>query len=339
MTEYKTAHGMLSRVAENLFWIGRYIERAEAVARMVDAARRMTALPARDGRSASNEWASVLIAAGARETFGKSLEDVDSREAIHHLIFDRSNPSSVASCFTAARENGRSIRFALTQDCWEALNAAWSEMRHLPGDIAKGGALSNLIEWVKAKSAAFRGTMNGTMLRGDGYDFISMGMAVERTDTTARLLDVKYHVLLPSVSDVGSAPDHYQWLSLLQAAGAQRAYYAIKHADISPKGVAEFMILEPRFPRSILFNLRRAAKTVSDLETYYDQRSVCREAVEGAAERLSGMTIDSIMNSGLHEFITEVIERNNEIANLLGQAYGFAPAIEEDAPSEDVSGQ
>lgn len=330
---------MLSRVAEHLFWIGRYIERAEAVARMVDAARRMTALPSRVGWVESNEWASVLIAAGARETFGKSLEDVEPRAAIHHLMYDRTNPSSVSSCFTNARENGRAIRFALTQDCWEALNGAWSEMRHMPGDIAQGGALTNLIEWVKAKTAAFRGTMYGTMLRGDGYDFLRMGAAVERTDTTARLLDVKYHVLLPSVSDIGSAPDHYQWVSLLQAAGAQRAYYAVKHADLTARGVAEFMILEPRFPRSILFNLRQAERTVLELEDFYGQESACNKAVSGAAERLENTTIESIMQFGLHEFITEVIERNNEIANLLGEAYGFAPAVEEDNPSEDVSGQ
>ncbi|MCI4643431.1 MAG: alpha-E domain-containing protein [Hyphomonadaceae bacterium] len=339
MTGRKGGPGMLSRVAENLFWIGRYIERAEAVARMVDAARRMTALPAGAGWSASNEWASVLIAAGARETFGKSLEDVNAREAIHHLMFDLENSSSVASCFTNARENGRSIRFALTQDCWEALNGAWAEMRQLPRDVARGGALSNLIEWAKAKSAAFRGTMHGTMLRGDGYDFLRMGMAVERTDSTARLLDVKYHVLLPSASDVGSAPDHYQWLSLLQAAGAQRAYYAVQQADLSAQGVAEFMILEPRFPRGILFNLHWAVQTVSDLEAYYGQESACQNAVAGAANRLENMDIESIMQFGLHEFLTEVIERNNEIANLLGKAYGFAPAVEEDSQAEDAAGQ
>lgn len=330
---------MLSRVAEQLFWIGRYVERAENVARLADAARRMTALPRDAGVPASNEWASVLIAAGAHEPFGDALDRVDSGAAVDRLIFDKSNPSSVASCLTAARENGRAIRFALTQEVWEALNAAWSEIRTKTPEQTKGGGLSNIIDWTKANTAAFRGTMHGTMLRGDGYDFINMGMAIERIDSTTRLLDVKYHVLLPAVSDVGAGADHYQWLSLLQAAAAQRAYFAVIKNDISARGVAEFLILNELFPRSILFNVRRAEQSVSNIETFYGQKAGCHGEVAELSRWLGSQTIDGIQQFGLHEFLTDVIERNYAIANALGAAYGFAPTVEQNGSENDASGQ
>lgn len=330
---------MLSRVAENLFWIGRYIERAENIARLVDAARRMTALPLEGETAASNEWASVLIAAGAHEVFGDALDRVDGGAATHRLIFEASNLSSVLNCLTAARENGRAIRFAITQEVWEALNAAWSEFRYLPPGGGTGAGLSDLVDWIKQKTAIIRGAIAGTMMRNDGYNFIDLGMAMERIDSTARLLDVKYHVLLPSVSDVGSGADHYQWLSLLQAAAAQRAYFAETQSDISGRGVAEFLILNRRFPRAIRFNLHRTAATVADLETYYGQASPVQGPLSGFVSHIENHPIDAIVQYGLHEFLTDIIARNYEIANRLGQAYGFAPAVNEDDSVDGTSEQ
>ncbi len=329
---------MLSRVAENLFWIGRYVERAENIARLVDAARRMTALPS-EANAGSNEWASVLIAAGAHEVFGDALGRVDSGAAIHRLIFDTTNPSSVRSTLITARENSRSIRFAVTQEVWEALNSAWAEMRSLKPEHGDGSGLSDIIDWVKQKSAIIQGAITGTLMRGDGYDFINVGIAIERIDSTARLLDVKYHVLLPSASDIGSGADHYQWLSLLQAAAAQRAYFAETKSDISAKGVAEFLILNPRFPRAILFNLNRAVVTLSSLESFYGHKSLCHDAISDFADKTESRSIDDILQFGLHEFLTDIIRQNYEIANLLGQAYGFAPVVSQDDLADDKSEQ
>ena len=330
---------MLSRVAECLFWTGRYIERAENIARLVDAARRMSALPAESNNHASNEWASVLIAAGAHEPFKDDLENVDANAAIDRLIFDLDNPSSVWNCLNAARENARAIRFAFTQEVWEALNAAWLEMRSLTPANAQGSRLPELLDWIKAKSASFRGTMYGTMLRNDGYYFLDMGMSIERTDSTARLLDVKYHVLLPSVQDVGQSTDHYQWLSLLQAAGGQRAYYAVTKSNISARGVAEFPILNPHFPRSLLYNLRRAEGAAANLEQYYNQKTGFHDTISSVFYELGNKSIDDIISTGLHEFLTDVINRNYRIANLLGDAYGFSPSLEEGKGTDDASEQ
>ncbi len=330
---------MLSRVAENLFWIGRYVERAENIARLADAARRMTTLPQETRNTNSNEWASVLMAAGAHEVFGEALERVDTGAAVHQLMFERSNLSSVLNCLTAARENGRAIRFAITQDVWEGLNSAWSEMRAMPPERGSGSGLSLLIDWVKQKSATIRGAITGTMIRNDSYNFLDLGMAIERIDSTARLLDVKYHVLLPSVSDVGLGADHFQWMSLLQAAGAQRAYFAETKSDLSARGVSEFLIMNLRFPRAIRFNLRRALATVSDLEVFYDRSSPVTVALSDFVGHIERHSIETIFQFGLHEFLTEIIERNYGVANQLGQAYGFAPAVHEDDSADDTSEQ
>lgn len=329
---------MLSRVAENLFWIGRYMERAENIARLVDVARRMSAVPGPQGGAPSNEWSSILIAAGAREAFGERLDGVGREEAIEHLLFSRENPSSVRACLMTARENARAIRFALTQECWEALNAAWSQMRVLNPAAAQGSGLADVVDWVKSQSALFRGAVNGNMVRDDGYDFIKLGAAVERIDSTARLLDVKYHVLLPSVSDVGTSADHYQWLSLLQAAGAQRAYFFLTKSDVSARGVAEFLILEPYFPGAIRFNSRRVAEAHTSLEAFYGQPAGCHELVIDFVKDIEGRSIEDIFRFGLHEFLTTVIERNYHVANELAAAFGFAPMLTETG-GEEANGQ
>ncbi|MEM7767010.1 MAG: alpha-E domain-containing protein [Pseudomonadota bacterium] len=330
---------MLSRVAESLFWIARYIERAENVARLIDAARRMSALPRDGGTMPSNEWASVLIAAGGRDVFGDAVERATLGTAVDHLVYDLNNPSSVLSCFNHARENGRAVRFALTQECWEALNSAWTDARAHSQRGRQGTPLADLVDWAKQASATFRGAMNGTMLRGDGYEFLQMGVSIERTDSTARLLDVKYHVLLPSVSDVGSGKDHYQWLSLLQAAAAQRAYAFVTRSDISARGVAEFLILNPLFPRAINFNVTRTEQAVRNLADFYGQSTDCQSRVSAFSNWLSAQTIDDIFAHGLHEFLTDVVKGNAEIAGLLGSAYGFAPLVDETATQEQTLGQ
>ncbi|MEZ5938069.1 MAG: alpha-E domain-containing protein [Hyphomonadaceae bacterium] len=330
---------MLSRVAENLFWIGRYIERAENVARLVDVGRRMSALPRDIHPTPSNEWSSILIAAGSQNIYERDIERADMRSTIDHLFFDPSVPSSVYNSFHYARENGRAIRTALTQDCWEALNSAWTGMRDLPRERASGAALADIIDWIKSQSALFRGAFHGTMVRDDGYEFIRMGMAIERVDSTARLLDVKYHVLLADISEVGSGADHYQWLSLLQASAGQRAYAFLTKSPISARGVAQFLILADRFPRAIRFNVQLTADTVASLERFYGKDASCHERVQNFLDRVTSLDIEAIFSFGLHEFLTDVIERNYAVADGLAEAYGFAPILTDDGAADETGGQ
>ncbi len=330
---------MLSRVAEKLFWIGRYVERAENIARLVDAARRMSALPRATGQKLSNEWSSILIAGGATAQLGDAVGTAGAVDAARFLMIDPRNPSSVRSCLVTARENARAVRFAFTQECWEALNATWSRVREIGDEHMTGGRLSDTIDWVKSQSALFRGAVQGTMVRDDGFDFLQMGAAIERVDSTARILDVKYHVLLPSLEDIGSSADHYQWSSLLQAAAAQRAYAFVTKSDVSARGVAQFLILEARFPRAILFNIQRLQQTLASTEDFYGQKSSCHDHIGRFVSDIAATSIEDIFDSGLHEFLTDVIERNYTAAETIAQAYGFAPAATEYGQSQNVTGQ
>lgn len=322
---------MLSRVAEDLFWIGRYVERADNVARLVDAARRMAALPHETGSAPSNEWSSILIAAGARESFGPGIEQADVRAAVDHLLFAETNPSSVRRCIAAARENARAIRNNLPSDCWESLNSTWAEMRQMPPAMASGSGLAGVLDMVKARAATFRGFVFGTMMRDDTFNFIRLGASVERVDYTARLLDVKYHVLLPRPEDIGAPMDYYQWVSLLQAAAAHRSYVRTMEADITARGVADFLIFREALPHSILYNVRRMQEHVHRLGEIYAREAACLGAVHAFMAALEKETIDSVFDYGLHEFLTHVIECNYNVANRLSEAYGFAAFI--DGPS------
>lgn len=326
---------MLSRVAEHLFWIGRYMERAENVARLIDAARRMVSLPHAALLPSSNEWSSILVAAGARETFGPDFETATAEASAQHLLFARDNPSSAWCCVEAARENARSIRFVLTRECWEVLNTAWSQMRFMHSSAATGAALADTIDWVKSRSAEFRGAVYGTMMRDDAFHFIRMGSAIERLDYTARLIDVKYHVLLPSVAEVGMGTDYHQWVSLLQSVSGHRAYIHATCDDVTARGVAEFLILNPTFPRSILYNAGLTSDHVKALGTFYETQAPCTSVVEAFDKSIAEKSIDDIFEFGLHEFLTSIIAANYNVADRLAEAYGFAAFVNDPEAGSD----
>ena len=330
-----TEIGMLSRVAGNLFWLGRYVDRATNVARLADAARRIEAIPG-PGTLKSSEWASALIAAGVL-TSDPSAFKTSRAEAVYTLFFDKTNPSSVFSCFFAARENARAVRVDISQEVWEAINDTWLTYKaeSVPGAQPD---LEHMIDEVKAAGARIRGSINESLLRNDGYHFIKLGQAIERIDSMARIVDVKYHVLLPETGDVGSPSDRTQWNALLRASAAQRAYSYATKSDISARGVAQFLLLSGAFPRSIRFNARQLLQSLSDLETYYEFESECRPDVIAFTKWLDETNIDQIISHGLHEYLTEVVERNYQMAEALSKSYGFAGLSSESA-SDTGTGQ
>lgn len=215
---------MLSRTADNLFWLARYVERAESVARIVSAGYRMASLTRSLGAS-SNEWTSTLVAAGCEEAYRARHDEVTAEAVIEFLARDPENPSSILCCLETARRNARAVRTALTADMWETLNETWLELRSL--DFSGQGAdrMLGFFDWVKARSLLFQGAYASTMLRNDAFYFTELGTWLERADNTARILDVKYHVLLPGDEDVGGALDYGHWESILRAVSALRAYH------------------------------------------------------------------------------------------------------------------
>lgn len=196
---------MLSRTAENLYWLARYMERADTMARLLEVGYRMALMPS-TGEGYRNEWASLVAAAGSSIGFeAKFGETFRQRDVETWLFYDRENPSSVMSSIETARQNGRAVRTALTTEMWDALNGAYIELREIERRPRSENPLPVLCDWTKRQGALFRGSTEGTHLQNDGYDFLSLGTYLERGDNTARLLDVKYFVLLPTTDMVGAA--------------------------------------------------------------------------------------------------------------------------------------
>jgi uncharacterized alpha-E superfamily protein len=275
------------------------------VARLVEAAQRMAGLS-----SQTEEWRSALTAAGCDVGYAAKHPDVTSADAAAFLAVDVDNPSSILSSLERARANARSVRTALTRDMWEAVNGAWLESRRIDMRALVAEHLPEMIDWVKTTTTRFLGAYSSTMLRNDIYLFTRLGTFLERADSTARILDVKYHVLLPTYSGVGGLLDYYQWTSILQAVSAARAYHWVYRAEVTPGNVADLLILRPEMPRS--------------LRACYDQIEEALEALvdaygglKGEPHRLAGALaaqlrygrIEDIMQAGLHEYLTGMIER------------------------------
>ncbi|MGZ9101187.1 MAG: alpha-E domain-containing protein, partial [Brevundimonas sp.] len=211
---------MLSRTADSLYWTGRYIERADFLARILEATLRLAAIPTRGDGDAETVWASALASAGAPKALGRSPTEKSVRE---FLAFAPNNSSSITACITRARTNARSVRTALTVELWEAINGAWNGLEE-QGQPTRRDEFARFLEWVKTVTLSVEGATSRTMLRNDGYYFLRLGAAIERADNTARLLDVKYHLLLPEGERVGGQLDYFQWTTLLREVSALTAY-------------------------------------------------------------------------------------------------------------------
>lgn len=307
---------MLSRTASNLYWLARYIERAEATARMIGMGQRMSMLPGASGRQ---EWASVLRATGADVPAG---EQPSKSEVINRLLLDSNNPGSIHSCLTMARSNGKAVRTALTQDMWEVLNDGW---RYLEGMDEKTALrdIDKVLDWVRQRAAVFRGAIDTSMIRNDAYDFLRLGGYLERADMTLRVLNVKYYVLLPEADVIGGGRDHHQWTSLLRAMSAHRAYHHVYKADYTPWKIADFLIMQERFPRSVAFCYGQVRALLDDLEQSYGQSHRAHSLARAEHDRLLHHNMDDIFQDGLHEFLNERINKTAELSNEIASAYYF----------------
>ena len=211
---------MLGRTANGLYWMFRYIERAENSARLIDAGLRMSLTRS---EATENDWDGVLQSSGVRDIYDDLYPALTSADAIDFLLRDKSNPSSVMSCIDSGRNNARMVRTALTRETWEATNECWLDLKTMLARRVKPADLPEAIDAIKQKTALIRGAFHGTMLRNEIFNFSRIGTFIERADNTARILDVKYYVLLPAVSQVGSSIDNVQWESILRSVSAHRS--------------------------------------------------------------------------------------------------------------------
>ncbi|QDZ02526.1 alpha-E domain-containing protein [Nitratireductor mangrovi] len=311
---------LLGRTANGLYWMNRYIERAENMARLVDAGLRLaltrTTAPA-------EEWSSVVVSAGAEQDFRQRHDEFTTETVSEYLLRDMSNPSSVMASIEAARNNGRMVRTALTRETWESINEAWMAMKRMLARPVDARDLPKVLGAVKRQTALIRGAFYSTMLRNEIFDFAQIGTFVERADNTARILDVKYYVLLPSLSWVGSTLDNHQWESILRSVAAYRSYGWVYEGDYKATNIADFLILNGRMPRSLAFCYRNISESLNFLAAEYGVRHPCHDIVDSTLGKIKGNSAEKIFDVGLHEYLTDFIRENNRLGNEIAQNYRF----------------
>ena len=308
---------MLSRTADALYWTGRYMERADFLARILEATFRLAAIPTRAGED-SQVWASALATANALAGFGARV--ATERAVREYLAFGVTNPSSIHACLTRARTNARSVRTALTVEVWEAINGAWNGLSEQGRPTRRDDFLA-FLEWVKQVTMAVEGASSRTLLRNDGYAFFRLGAAVERADNTARLLDVKYHVLLPADERVGGQLDYFQWTTLLREVSALTAYRWVYRDDVKPWLVADLMVLNRQMPRSLASCQTSIVRHLEKLASAYGRRGAAQRLASNRLQRFDGESMTHIFQSGLHQYIQAFIAENNALGQAISDQY------------------
>ncbi|GAB5511028.1 MAG: alpha-E domain-containing protein [Hyphomicrobiales bacterium] len=313
---------LLSRTADSLFWTARYIERAENTARLLEAATRLSNVRPNNDQ-ASNEWESAVLATGLEKEFEERYGEPTARTVVDFLAFSEANPSSIRSCLEAARANARSVRTALTIEMWETINAAWLELKRYRTFGQSRAELLEFIRFVKQVALTVDGIAHRSMLRNDGFSFFQLGSAIERADNTARILDVKYHVLLPAGDRVGGGLDYFQWTSILRSVSALTAYHWVYRESLKPWLVADLLILNEAMPRSLSCCYGNITRNLDNLSKAYGRQGKAQRTARATHSRFRDRDIDSIFQAGLHEFVEDFIDRNNKLGVVIGEQYLF----------------
>ncbi|WP_163849825.1 alpha-E domain-containing protein [Pseudooceanicola aestuarii] len=311
---------MLGRTAGGLFWMFRYLERAENIARLLETGFRI-ALTA--SHEAEAEWESIISTAGVRDAYLAKNDHFDGATVINFLLRDPDNSSAVMNCFAAARSNARMVRTALSSEVWEATNEAWMTMKPALARPVSVKDLAGVLTSIRQHSSLVRGALHGTMLRNEIFDFARVGTFVERADNTARILDVKYYVLLPSAAYIGSSMDNAQWETILRSVSAFRSFRWLNESDTSPRAIADFLILDKRMPRSLAFCHSKILGNLTYLGRGVDPDLPCVALSRQIDERLSGRDIEEIFDEGLHEFLERSISDTARLASQVQEDFRF----------------
>jgi uncharacterized alpha-E superfamily protein len=322
---------MLSRVANSLYWISRYIERAENVARVVDVNLQLLLdFQHLDDKRLKEHWDPIIRTMGSEDLFYKHYKEANSQTVTEFLTFQTENPGSILSCLFLARENARMVRDQVSTEMWEEINRMYLFLKSTSARKVWKSGPSEFYKQIRESSHLFQGLTDATVPHSEGWEFMQVGKYLERADMTTRILDVKYHILLPNPQDVGGTVDTIQWVAVLRSCSAFEAYHSIYVADVEPWKVAEFLTLSEEFPRSIRFcvkSLDAALRRISGIATGH---------FSNQAEKLSGRllselnfsSIDDIFKVGLHEYMDGLQNRFNEIGNGLQETYMFYPTTD-----------
>ncbi|UUY07083.1 alpha-E domain-containing protein [Pseudomonas sp. J452] len=312
---------MLSRTASDLYWMSRYLERAENLARMLDVSYSLSLMP-QDGRGDGlDELAMPLLITGTLDDYLERHGEMHAERMLHFFALDADNPASIYCCLQAARSNAHAVRGRITADMWENINATWLEMRGIAAQGLGRYGISRFCEWVKERSHLFRGATFGTIMRGEAYRFIRLGTFLERADNTLRLLDARYEMLgeeADAVSDT-SARGYYQWSALLRALSSFEAFTEIYRGSPRTRKIAELLLLRPDVPRSLRSCMEELNLMLSGLPGE-NGRPAQRMAAELDA-RLRYTSIDEVLDEGLHVWLTDFILLVRQLGSSIHTSY------------------
>ena len=313
---------MLSRTADHLFWMSRYTERAENTARMLDVNYQSSLLPQSQAMAQAG-WEGLISISELLPAYTKVHGDIKAREVMDFMVKDESNPSSILSCLSSARENARAVRGTLTTEVWETENTTWLEVRRMikAGDFESDP--SRFFEWVKFRSHLSRGVTVGTMLMDEALYFMRLGTFLERADNTARLVDVKFHTVqsdfFGAASDEDQEYDFYHWSAILRSVSGFEVYRKVYRDVIKPERVAELLILRPDMPRSLHASLNAVVSNLALVATDLNSETN-RRAGKLAAELRYGR-IDEILATGLHAYLTQFLDRINDLGAQISREF------------------
>lgn len=311
----------LGKTAGGLFWMFRYLERSENLARLIEAGLRISLTR---GGAASEEWRSVISTAGLTAAFESAHgEEYTAAHVVNFLLRDRSHGSSVLCMTERARDNGRIVRTAITREVWEATNECYITVRTMLARPVREADLPDILGSIRRQSALVRGALHGTMLRNDIYNFARIGTFLERADNSARILDVKYYLLLPTIAHVGSTMDIGQWETVLRSLSALHSFRWLNPGDPKPIDIASFLILDGRFPRSILFCIRKIEENLHWLEREYGETCGSQQLARQLLGSIEQASIEKIFETGLHEFLQGFMVENRALAEQINTDYRF----------------
>ena len=312
---------MLGRHANSLFWMFRYLERADNTARLLDTGLRMSLT--RDLVSAEDEWRSVIEAAGQRSGYEARHASYTGMQVWNHILREPDNEGSVLNVFGQVRHNAREVRGSITGEVWEAVNDSWLQISDMLANPVSERHVGEAIKIVRRASTLTHGAVLGSMLRERGYHFARAGTFVERADAIARIIDIKYYLLLPSLSYVGSSMDTSQWETILQSVSGDSAYRWLNAGKIDARSIVEFLVLDPRFPRSLAYSHSMLRENLAALARLHGVEGASNELMREADQSISERSIEDVFEEGLHDFLVKFTSNNAAIAAAIAQDYRF----------------
>lgn len=310
---------MLSRTAASLYWLGRYVERADFVARLVEATLRLDVLSTRP--AGEDAWRTALAVSETAEAFAAGGHALTREQVAHFLLGSAAHPGSILRCLAMARDNARAVRTALSREAWQAINTAWLLFDQRPARYDPTATLA-VVDAVKAETRGFEGAVH-RMLRNQTTSFIRLGQAVERTDNTARLLDVKYHILLPEGERVGGTVDRDQWTTILQTVSAVTAFRWLYSDGLNPTNVIDLLLSRAELPRSLAASTEETVAALTALARASGTQGEADRMARTRQARVARTRTGDVIAAGLHQHLRALIVENAQLHDAIGRQFKF----------------